>query len=168
MEYVTHLREDGSCQPLNNAVGWCGQKGGFREEKMCVACGYGQYLVDKKKKPSTFCNADGKECRSGGIRTRGLLVPKSLSVPDAQLVHSWVPVHSPPLTCLHFIMRCSLLSTFIFLLLAFFRSAALAFTIARSTPHVPHSSVMYFSVLRYLSQPSQLWCDFSFYNMRSS
>lgn len=43
-----------------------------------------------------------------------------------------------------------------FLLLAFFRSAALAFTIARSTPHAPHSSVMYFSVLRYLSQPSQL------------
>ena len=29
----------------------------------------------KKKKPSTFCNADGKECRSGGTRTRGLLVP---------------------------------------------------------------------------------------------
>ena len=28
-----------------------------------------------KKKPSTFCNADGKKCRSGGIRTRGLLVP---------------------------------------------------------------------------------------------
>ena len=40
-----------------------------------MACGYGQYLVDKKKKPSTFCNADGKKCRSGGIRTRGLLVP---------------------------------------------------------------------------------------------
>ena len=29
----------------------------------------------KRKKPSTFCNADGKKCRSGGIRTRGLLVP---------------------------------------------------------------------------------------------
>ena len=53
----------------------CTQEGGFREEKRCVACGYGQYLVDKKKKPSTFCNADGKKCRSGGIRTRGLLVP---------------------------------------------------------------------------------------------
>ena len=75
MEYVTHLREDGSYQPLNNAVGGCGEEGGFREEKRCVACGYGQYLVDKKKKPSTFCNADGKKCRSGGIRTRGLLVP---------------------------------------------------------------------------------------------
>jgi len=42
----------------------------------------------KRKKPSTFCNADGKKCRSGGIRTRGLLVPKRLSVSDAQLVHS--------------------------------------------------------------------------------
>lgn len=50
MEYVTHLREDGSYQPLNNAVGCCGQEGGFREEKSCVACRYGQYLVDKKKK----------------------------------------------------------------------------------------------------------------------
>ena len=47
-----------------------------------------KYLVDKKKKPSTFCNADGKKCRSGGIRPRGLLVPKRLSVSDAQLVHS--------------------------------------------------------------------------------
>ena len=53
----------------------CTQEGGFHEEKRCVACGYGQYLVDKKKKPSTFCNADDKKCRSGGIRTRGLLVP---------------------------------------------------------------------------------------------
>ena len=53
----------------------CTQEGGFREENRCMACGYGQYLVDKKKKPSTFCNADGKKCRSGGIRTRGLLVP---------------------------------------------------------------------------------------------
>jgi hypothetical protein len=53
----------------------CTQGGGFREEKRCVTCGYGQYLVDKKKKPSAFCNADGKKCRSGGIRTRGLLVP---------------------------------------------------------------------------------------------
>ena len=53
----------------------CTQEGGFHEEKSCVACRYGQYLVDKKKKPSTFCNADGKKCRSGGIRTRGLLVP---------------------------------------------------------------------------------------------
>ena len=34
----------------------------------------------KRKKPSTFCNADGKKCRSGGIRTRGLLVPKSLKI----------------------------------------------------------------------------------------
>ena len=48
--------------------------------KRCVACGYGQYLVDIKKKPSTFCNADGKMCRSGGIRTRGLLVPKRLKI----------------------------------------------------------------------------------------
>ena len=56
------------------------QEGGFREEKRCVACGYGQYLVDKKKKPSTFCNVDGKKCRSGGIRTRGLLVPKRLKI----------------------------------------------------------------------------------------
>ena len=53
----------------------CTQEGGFHEEKSCVACRYGQYLVDKKKKPSAFCNADGKKCRSGGIRTRGLLVP---------------------------------------------------------------------------------------------
>ena len=53
----------------------CTQEGGFREEKRCVTCRYGQYLVDKKKKPSAFCNADGKKCRSGGIRTRGLLVP---------------------------------------------------------------------------------------------
>lgn len=53
----------------------CTQERGLSTEKRCVACGYGQYLVDKKKKPSTFCNADGKKCRSGGIRTRGLLVP---------------------------------------------------------------------------------------------
>ena len=53
----------------------CTQERGLSAEKRCVACGYGQYLVDKKKKPSTFCNADGKKCRSGGIRTRGLLVP---------------------------------------------------------------------------------------------
>ena len=53
----------------------CTQERGLSAEKSCVACGYGQYLVDKKKKPSAFCNADGKKCRSGGIRTRGLLVP---------------------------------------------------------------------------------------------
>ena len=45
----------------------CTQKGGFREEKRCVACGYGQYLVDKKKKPSTFCNADGKSVEVAGF-----------------------------------------------------------------------------------------------------